>query len=362
MTAPDGSYVIGGANWGQDSNETLLNQLVGGYPTPDNPFFQIEQHLLRMPIEALRVFQPFIPGARAADFNNQQSAAETVIGTFFQNGGKGGLFQDLTDKIQEVIDNLFDGWIGNDIGTGGSNPTNVHVTSDQIRESIQKLNDKYNELIAANNNGVVENFGTYPNGGLGPKWVSWHSGLAAETISIKDGFMYLLQFPLVLLGRKGFTRYKDKSTTSDYQRIGCAFASAPQQGLSQNAGNYMLGRVSSQFDTNVTSTYVWAKIEVNKCSIGCTTISNGQPLETTFSTSQKFRFSPGSAYWFEVGDKAANDPYTFRLFRDSVEELKGVDTNRKSFVGSTHRFTGLGFDNPLLQSGKISSFVMFDSK
>jgi hypothetical protein len=60
---------------------------------------------------------------------------------------------------------------------------------------------------------------------------------------------------------------------------------------------------------------------------------------------------------------AADAPYTFRLFEGSIQILEAIDSSRISFVGSTHRYTGLAFANAsALQSGKVAQFVMFDSK
>jgi hypothetical protein len=51
------------------------------------------------------------------------------------------------------------------------------------------------------------------------------------------------------------------------------------------------------------------------------------------------------------------------LFEGSTQILEAIDSSKISFVGSTHRYTGLGFANAnALQSGKVAQFVMFDSK
>jgi hypothetical protein len=360
MTTPE--FIVGNGDWNQNINETLLTQLTGAAPTPDQPIRQIERHLMRMPLEALQVFLPFIPGARSADFSTQQGAVETIMGTVVENPLNQGVqdaVEDLLDRLYQIINNLRNGWLGYEIGSEVWDPFDVHVTADEMRKAFTSLQLQLQEL-AASGTGTTENFGTYPNGAVGPKWATWHKGLATETIAINNGSMYLLQFPLVLLNRQGWARYKERQAGSDYHRVGAVFSSQPVSSIFGGTSyNYLLARVSPNFDTPDTSAYTWGKIGANQCVIGCTT--NGG-TETTFASNDKFKFAPGSSYWLEAGDKAKGDPYTFRLYQDSQVILTGVDTNKKSFVGNNFRYCGLGFDNPTLQSARVSSFAMLDSK
>ena len=364
----DRSYVIGGVgpgDWGQNVNETLLTQIVGPSPTPVDTIGQIERHFMRMPLEALQVFEPFIPGARSGDFTNTQSAVETIMNTIIDNplnGGVQGAVLDLLDKIKEIINSIVNGWQGTPDGQW--DPFNVYITMEEIAAAFGLLQSQINEFAIGGNNGVAvtENFNQYPNGGLGSKWISWHEGLAAETISIKDARMWLFCFPLAT--RHGWAKYTDKETLTDYQRVSAVFGSKPASGLfNQTAFNYLMGRVAKLGDTPTTTTHVFAKLGANQAHIGV----NIRGTETILKSAPSFSFNPAANYTLQCGvkgkDGAPDQPRTFRLFEGNNQILEAFDPTGLSFVGNTHRYTGLGFSNAsALQSAKVASFVMFDSK
>lgn len=362
------SYVIGGVgpgDWGQNVNESLLTQLVGPSPTPFDTIGQIERHFMRMPLEALQVFEPFIPGARSADFSNIQSAVETIMNTIIDNplnGGVQGAVLDLLNQIKEIINSIVNGWQGTPDGVW--DPFNVYITMEEIANAFNLLQIQISEFAVGGADGVsaTETFSDYLNGGLGSKWVSWHEGLAAETISIKDARMWLFCFPLAT--RHGWAKYTNKETLTDYQRVSAVFGSKPQTGLfNQTAFNYLLGRVAKTGDSPTATTHVFAKLGANSASIGV----NIRGTETILKSVPSFSFNPAANYTLQLGvkgkDGAPDQPRTFRLFEGGNQIIEAFDPTNISPVGAGNRFTGLGFSNAsALQSAKVASFVMFDSK
>jgi hypothetical protein len=347
----DRSFVIGGGDWGQNVNETLLNQIVGVTPTWDNPLEHVERQLLRLPLDALKQFEPVVGG----DFGSETSAVTTIMGALKQK-------PDLLKFFKDVINNLVNGWQG--LIEGDWDFLDIYATMEQIAAAIATLNSDVAALFAGGSDGIseTENFGQYPDGGPGSKWVTWHKGLAAETISIKDGKMWLFCFPLAT--RSGWAKYVAEDTGTDYQRVGAVFASKPQTGLfNATAYNYIMGRVAQMGSTDTTATFVFAKLGAKTAEIGV----NIRGTETILKAAPTFNFNPAAAYTLQCGVKgvngAADAPYTFRLFEGSIQILEAIDSSKISFVGSTHRYTGLAFANAnALQSGKVAQFVMFDSK
>jgi hypothetical protein len=347
----DGSYVIGGGDWGQNVNETLLNQIVGVTPTWDAPLEQVERQLLRLPLDALRQFEPVLGG----DFGGETSAVTTIMGALKTK-------PDLLKFFKDIINNIVDGWQG--LVEGDWDFLDIYATMEQIAAAIATLNSDVAALFAGGADGIskTENFNLYPDGGPGSKWETWHKGLAAETIEIKDGKMWLFCFPLAT--RTGWAKYVAEDTGTDFQRVGVVFQAKPQTGLfNQTAFNYIMGRVAKMGNTDTTATFVFAKLGAKSAEIGV----NIRGTETIFKKAGSFNFNPAASYTLQCGVKgvngAADAPYTFRLFEGGTQILEAIDTSRISFVGPNHRYTGLAFANTnALQSGKAAQFVMFDSK
>lgn len=85
VTAPDGAYIIGGGEWkyGQSLTEELAHALLlPPMPTPANALALIADNLSRLPLEALKVFQPFVPNSTDEMFLTIEVAVETIIGIF----------------------------------------------------------------------------------------------------------------------------------------------------------------------------------------------------------------------------------------------------------------------------------------
>lgn len=352
----DRSFVIGGVgpgDWGQSVNETLLNQLVGVTPSWDNPLEGVERQLMKLPLDALKQFEPVIDG----DFESETSAVTSIMDALI---GKPNLLKIIKDIINAIVG----GWSGTIDPDDLWDPFNVYVTMEEINAALALLNAQINDFAVNNNNGTfaTENFNQYPNGSPGPKWMTWHEGLAAETISIKDARMWLFCFPLAT--RHGWAKFNDKESLTDYQRVSAVFGSKPASGLfNQTAFNYLLGRVSKLGNTPDSTTHVFAKLGAKSASIGV----NIRGTETILKSVPSFNFNAAANYTLQCGVRGQNgapdQPRTFRLFEGNNQILEALDPTGLSFVGSTHRYTGLGFSNAsALQSGKVASFVMFDSK
>jgi hypothetical protein len=101
----DGSYQVGGGNWhyGQDMVGQALDSMLTGYGTLTtgvtdsatalSPF---EQMLFNVPLDVLKMFRPFTFGTTDADWSDQYSAVQAIMGTF----------RPKSNKLQELLDGI----------------------------------------------------------------------------------------------------------------------------------------------------------------------------------------------------------------------------------------------------------------
>ncbi|QCW22681.1 minor tail protein [Mycobacterium phage Xena] len=114
-----GAFVVGGgdANWGQDWDEMAVRSLF------EVPFFNmlnaidvLQEQLLKLPVDALKMFMPLIPGANPDDFNDVATAVGKIIsaltdapaalmrGEFMQ--WIGGTFNTLSTEVRQILEIL----------------------------------------------------------------------------------------------------------------------------------------------------------------------------------------------------------------------------------------------------------------
>ena len=384
MTSPDGAYVIGGGdfNYGQTVDEAAVMQSLIPLPKPGDMLEQFRQFLHRMPIETLKVFEPFIPGGA---FNDVAGAVDSIVSILVDNPvvqlvqnienvvqnfvtqilNATGIptFPEISDLIQQALENfldktglddlidaIFSGW--HDGPPDILNPFAAFTTIRTIKDAIDGLNAQINAL----NGGTVENFSTYPDGSPGAKWSIWLSGTGSGIIRITQGKM-LLNNPAIFTSRSGFARYNAVKTPSDYQKVGLVFGSSPYTNiLGDSAVNIIVGRLND--DDGTASTYVYVRMGLTGASIGY----HLGGVNTNLGGFPGFRFRLGSTYWLECGVKgvggAADQPMLFRLWENANIIFEATDSLAKSAIGGNNRWSGVGFYNPALQSANVASFAL----
>jgi hypothetical protein len=100
----DGSYQVGGGAWhyGQDLVGQHLDSMLTGYgllsgATDSNGALSpLEQMLFNIPLDVLRMFRPFTFGTTDADWEDQYSAVQAIMGTLVPKH----------DKLQEFFDGI----------------------------------------------------------------------------------------------------------------------------------------------------------------------------------------------------------------------------------------------------------------
>lgn len=80
--APDGAFTVGGGDFsfGQDYNADIVKDMFHiPFPTVGTAIDILQEILLKLPIEALRMFKDVIPGTVDDDFLNVLVAVDTII-------------------------------------------------------------------------------------------------------------------------------------------------------------------------------------------------------------------------------------------------------------------------------------------
>ncbi|QBP31419.1 minor tail protein [Mycobacterium phage Miramae] len=114
-----GAFVVGGGDsgWGQDYDERAVRSLF------EVPFFNmlnaldvLREQLLKLPVDALKMFLPLIPGAVESDFNDVTTAVGKIIAALTDGPAAlmrgeflewiGGTFNVLSTEVRQILEIL----------------------------------------------------------------------------------------------------------------------------------------------------------------------------------------------------------------------------------------------------------------
>lgn len=386
QTAPDGAYVVGGGTWnyGQTMNEDIGRAAFEfPMPNPTNMLDLLRIALERLPIEALQPFADFL-GVVDGVFDSIGQAVDAIIGglivrpilqtvenftqwvvDFFQSMGSGLLSGDLgdfgewfDDTVTQPIIGTVDGFIRGVLGLIGSgfNVNIVEDTAKSLADAIASMNEIVTRLDQKATTGdfsgtaAVVNFASEAAGpSLGSKWAQTHSGTGTGTLGISGG---RAKWSGSASNRTGIARYTDELCTSDYQKVGAAFATLPSTNFlgGWNSYNYLYARMNAAADT-----YVYAKLGSGSLQLGC--VVDG--TQTVFSTNTTFKFKPGTAYWLEAG--TTGGVRIFRVWENSRIIMTYTDASAISQLGHRHVGMGVTSFSDTYRPAEVSSFAFYDN-
>ncbi|AEJ95422.1 structural protein [Mycobacterium phage Microwolf] len=291
-----GAFEIGGGAWnyGQDFTEAAVREM---FELPAITIFNaldlLEEQLLKMPLEALKIFEPLIPDVIEDDFADVASAVAKIIDTL--TDGPAALlrgefdewlqdtFGALATEVHQVLEILAglavtpinstvqavkDWWTQMTSGLGNAvtdltkhinNTVNKflgltgtgHTAEDaaaamgtiynQVRTSAQQLQDLMAEQTGAAHSGksYVVSFSNMPNGPFPSEFDLTYSGTGTGYIAIQDGKAVWVK---VADGdREVMGKYNDGDTLTDYQNISGTVANPMDNG----AKNWVFGRCNA---------------------------------------------------------------------------------------------------------------------
>ncbi|AHJ88692.1 minor tail protein [Mycobacterium phage RhynO] len=149
-----GAFTVGGGdyNYGQDYNEEIVRSLFEIPLTATNAFDLLEEQLLKLPPEALKVFAPLIPDAIEDDFLDTATAVAKIIDS-------------LTDLPQALLKGEFDEWLGSTFNTLSVEVRQIMdilagFVVTPINETVQAVKDWWSLITgrtsAINNDGTID--------------------------------------------------------------------------------------------------------------------------------------------------------------------------------------------------------------
>lgn len=385
QASPDGAVTIGGGEWkyGQAINEqTARSAFEMPMPSPGNMLDLLRMSLERLPIDALQPFADFL-GVVDGVFTTVGEAVGAIMDSLivrpilqtveaftdwvkdlFEAMGSGLLSGDLVqfgqwfnETIREPIVGTIDGFVRGILGLFGSgfNVNVVEETAISLAESIASMNaivTKLNREAEAGSfagTAVVVDFAGYANSStLGSDWSQTHSGTGTGTLGITSG---RARWSGSATNRSSLARYTAKVATTDYQKVGAAFATIPStdSGGGSASSNFLYGRMNAAGNT-----YVYLRLMKNSWQLGCSV--NGS---ITVFASAIFSFTPGAAYWLECG--TTGGARIFRIWMNNTVIHTHTDSAAVSQLGHYHTGMGVTSFSSNYVPAQVSAFTFYDN-
>lgn len=302
--------------------------------------------------------------------NNANTNLQNTWNSLWNNltgnvGGTGKTWSDagsaagsLRGTATGTLDNIVTGFRG--WGNSGYSNTDVNDTGVSIADAVSALNARIAAMQAQEAAGlysgtaVAVDFSAYPDGSsMGVNWSQLYSGGSPAFFSPLSKVVKWQGATNAASSRTVRCLYLPGTTTTDYQRVGATYSSAP--GFTPNPTyNYLYGRMNATGDR-----YVYARIGLTNIQIGY----NSSGTDVALSTLSR-AFSPGT-YWLEVGTNGSA-LRTYRLWLNDVLLMTVVEGGTSSLVGASYRYTGIGgtvstASTSIAVSSAVSAFAFYDN-
>jgi hypothetical protein len=281
-------------------------------------------------------------------------------GTLVQ--GITGAVTNIVEDVQGFLNSVVAGLLGlgdllYDAVLGDANTVtfNLNDTIAAMSSSIQTLQNAATYTANAGASEFISFANRADASALGADWTQTYNGTGTGVLGITAGRAAWKSFDAN--SRTCNAQYNAKQTTTDYQRIGAAFASAPNDWYGgSDALNYIYGRVNAAATEGV-----FVELGPDTCKLGC--VASG--TTTYFATSTLYgRFKAGAAYWLECGTVGGAN--IMRVFENNRIILTYTDSGAVSQVGATHRYVGMasyyhGSGSYHTTPGEVAAFAFSDN-
>ena len=236
---------------------------------------------------------------------------------------------------------LFDGLLNglNGLSSGGPSSGGQSASMVQAAAAGQVNNITQNAAAIASlsaiqtnttnsGNSVSVDFSGFSNGvGLGPDFDLYYSGSGTGQIGISSG--HVVWLPVNDHSRAMFARYNQTNFTTDYQRVGVAYSSAPgNQVLLGNGYDYIYARMNATADS-----YVYVSLGPSSLSCGCMVSGNVQTISLVGSPT-------GGTFTLSLGGLGFTAPIAWNASASALQSALIL------LVGSTVSVTGGGGTAP----------------
>lgn len=250
-----------------------------------------------------------------------------------------GAVTTIVEDVQGVLNNIVAGLLGLGevlydavIGDANTVTYNLNDTIASMQDAISALQNSTVNQANAGTSAFVS-FGNVADAtSLGGDWTQTYSGTGTAVLGVTSGRAAWKTFDSN--SRTCVAVYNATATTTDYQKVGCAFGSKPTDWYGgSDAHNYIYGRMNSA-GTN----YVYVKLGPDSCELGC--VVSGVTTVFTTSTTAWNGFSSGAAYWLECGTVGGVN--IFRVWENNKVIQTHTDSGAVSLYGAAYRYTGFG--------------------
>lgn len=347
--APDGAVTIGGSTWNYGQLVNEKEHLAAYDIEPPSNIVEavaiLPTLLGHLPNTSMRPFQKWL------NLTDEDRANGTV---------KERLIESLQDNpLRKTIDGLVRGLVG--WSETGYSPNELEAIARDLAATVTDMRAVITGLQSANGfAGVARifDFSGKPAGySLGSEWTQSYYGTGTGSLGIEEGVARWLGDAD---NRWGSARYNDIQTKSDYQKVGCAFATKPSKGLlgASRSVNRIMARVSEDM-----SSYVAVDFEADRFTLGCSVGWSWTTWEVRESTvGNRWEFKPGAAYWLECGTTGGARVY--RVWENSTVLMTFVESGAASLMGASNRWVGLAVKtfSGTMVPGKIASFAFYDNQ
>lgn len=272
-----------------------------------------------------------------------------------------GAVSTIVQDVQGVLNNIVAGLLGFGntlydavIGDANTVTYNLNDTIAAMQAAISTLQNSASYVANAGNSDFVSWASAADASSLGAAWSQTYGGTGTGVLGIVSGRAAWKDFSDN--SRSCVAVYTAKQTTTDYQKIGVAFASAPNDWYGGNdALNYIGGRVNA-----AGSTYVYVMLGPDTCELGCTVAGT----TTVFGSVPGFKFKSGASYWLECGTVGGVN--IFKVWENDRVIKTYTDSGHVSAYGADYRYVGVGssyFGSSLLHTtpGAMAAFAFSDN-
>lgn len=239
---------------------------------------------------------------------------------------------DVRANIDNAVQSFF-GWIGN----GWSREDSEQAFADQaattaaLSAAVTALQNNYTNSTNGGLSAFIDFSLRSNSSSLGSDFTQTYTGSGSGTLGITN--QKAVWQEVNDNDRACRARYNAVASSSDYQMVGAAFASAPTWfNSSSEARNFLYGRMDSTGNT-----YVYADFGKNDVELGC--VVSG--VKTVFATrSSGFSFQANSMYWLRCGTLGGQR--VFQVLNGTTPIITYTEVGTTSQLGSGYRYTGFG--------------------
>jgi len=347
--APDGAVTVGGGAWnfGQLVNEKTSRAAFEIEP-PSNLVEALELLPVvmgQLPTDAMKPWQKWL------NMSDQQRASGEVLQEFLDSLEDNVLVKTIDGMVRGLV-----GWVET-----GYTPAQVEAAARDLAQTLADLRSVVTALLASTGYAgvarVIDFNGRADASSLGPEWSQSYWGTGDGTLGVSAGRARWIGSATE---RWGFATYVDAETKSDFQKVGCAFATAPSRDIF--GGSRSVNRIMARCSDDLSS-FIALDLRADSWTLGCQVGWSWTTWHSRNSTLfDPWQFKPGASYWLEAGTSGGARIY--RVWENNKVLHTHVESSALSNLGAGFRKVGvsvMAFSATQLPA-QMAAFAFYDNQ